>query len=144
MLGGLSQELLAAWDYFIHLAIILVPLFVVGSFLVGLFQEYLPPRGLTHPPPVQRRQRERCCCWSRCGYIVLFGVDGSATRWVLGAGAPLGIAYSFLLASPLINGLAVILVVGVVGVKITALYVFLTGGGTSAIPRVLLQGAPRT
>ena len=40
---GLGEALLDAWDYFLHLAVILVPLFIGASFLVGLAQEYLPP-----------------------------------------------------------------------------------------------------
>ena len=40
---GLSNALLDSWDYFLHLAVLLVPLFIGASFLVGLAQEYLPP-----------------------------------------------------------------------------------------------------
>ena len=41
--AGLESGLVDSWNYFVHLAILLVPLFIGASFLVGLAQEYLPP-----------------------------------------------------------------------------------------------------
>ena len=41
--AGLQSGPVDSWNYFVHLAVILVPLFVGASFLVGLAQEYLPP-----------------------------------------------------------------------------------------------------
>ena len=43
MAGALAGNLGAALEFFVHLAIVLVPLFVGGAFLVGLLQES-PPR----------------------------------------------------------------------------------------------------
>ena len=43
MAGALAGNLGAALEFFVHLAVVLVPLFVGGAFLVGLLQEYLPP-----------------------------------------------------------------------------------------------------
>lgn len=40
---GTEAALLDSWDYSIHLAVVLTPLFIGASFLVGLAQEYLPP-----------------------------------------------------------------------------------------------------
>ncbi|MEW6066968.1 MAG: permease [Nitrospirota bacterium] len=40
------------------------------------------------------------------------------------AGVPLGVTFSFLIASPMINEVAVILLYGLFGLKITAIYVF--------------------
>lgn len=128
MISGLSQQLIAAWDYFIHLAVVLVPLFIVGSFLVGLLQEYLPPDRVER---ILRRYD------GGSGNVVAAGI-GAITPFcsastvpvlagLLGAGAPLGTAFSFLLASPLVNELAVILLIGIFGLKVTALYVVLTG-----------------
>jgi len=127
MFGGFHQELLAAWDYFAHLAIVLIPLFIAGSFFVGLLQEYLPPERVER---ILRRYD------GGSGNVVAAGT-GAVTPFcsastvpilagLLGAGAPLGIAFSFLLASPLVNELAVILLVGIFGIKTTALYVVLT------------------
>jgi len=127
MFGAFNQELVMAWDYFSHLAVVLIPLFIIGSFLVGLLQEYLPPERVER---VLRRYD------GGSGNVVAAGI-GAITPFcaastvpvlagLLGAGAPLGIAFSFLLASPLVNGMAVILLVGIFGIKITVLYIVVT------------------
>jgi len=127
MFGEFHQEFLVALDYFFHLAIVLVPLFLVGAFLVGLLREYLPPER------VERVLRQYD---GGTGNVVAAGT-GAITPFcsastvpilagLLGAGAPLGIAYSFLLASPLVNELAVLLLLGEFGVMTTVLYVVLT------------------
>ena len=127
MFGGFHQELLAAGDYFLHLAIVLIPLFVAGSFFVGLLQGYLPS---------ERVERILHRYDGGSGNVVAAGT-GAITPFcsastvpvlagLLGAGAPLGIAFSFLLASPLVNEFAVILLFGLFGIKTTALYVAFT------------------
>ncbi|PSQ16304.1 permease [Halobacteriales archaeon QS_8_69_26] len=124
MTGALEGGLLAAADYFVHLSLVLVPLFVGASFLVGLVGEYLPP---------DRIERTFRRYDAGTGNVVAAGV-GAVTPFcscstvpvlagLLGAGAPLGMAFSFLLASPLVNELAVVLLVGVFGLKVAALYV---------------------
>lgn len=127
MFGGFGQELLAARAYFVHLAIVLVPLFLLGAFLVGLLQEYLPPERVER---ILRRYD------GGSGNVVAAGT-GAITPFcsastvpvlagLLGAGAPLGIAFSFLLASPLVNEIAVLFLLGAFGLKVTALYVLTT------------------
>lgn len=124
---GLNQSLAASWDFFIHLAVVLIPLFVLGSFSVALFQEYLP---------TERVQRILERHDGGSGNVVAAGI-GSVTTFcscstvpilagLLQAGAPLGIAFSFLLASPLVNELAVLLLIGLFGLEIAGLYVFIT------------------
>ncbi|PSP38614.1 permease [Halobacteriales archaeon QH_7_65_31] len=124
---GLSEPLLDSWAYFLHLAVILVPLFIGASFLVGLAQEYLPPE------KVERKLRGHD---EGTGNIAAAGL-GAVTPFcscstvpvlagLLQAGAPLGLAFSFLLASPLVNEIAVIFLVGVFGIEITVYYVIMT------------------
>ena len=124
---ALESSLLDSWDFFVHLAIVLVPLFVGGSFLVGLADEYLPPE------KVERKLR---------GYDegpgnVLAATFGAVTPFcscstvpalagLLQAGAPLGLAFSFLLASPLVNEIAVIMLLGWFGIEVTVVYVVTT------------------
>jgi uncharacterized membrane protein YraQ (UPF0718 family) len=132
---GLAEGLLDSWDYFLHLAVVLVPLFVGASFLVGLAQEYLPPE------KVERYLRGHD---EGTGNVAAAGL-GAVTPFcscstvpvlagLLQAGAPLGLAFSFLLASPLVNWIAVLLLLGLFGVEITVWYVITTllaavGGG---------------
>jgi hypothetical protein len=127
----LSPETAAAlgdtWAFFLHLTVVLVPLFVLGSFLVALAQEYLPPERVER---VLRRYD------GGVGNVVAAGF-GAVTPFcscstvpmlagLLQARAPLGIALSFLLASPLVNELAVLLLVGLFGVEVAAYYVAVT------------------
>lgn len=123
----ITSALLDSWDYFFHLALILVPLFIGGSFLVGLAQEYLPPE------TVERKLRGRN---EGTGNVAAAGL-GAITPFcscstvpvlagLLQAGAPLGLSFSFLLASPLVNWIAILLLLGLFGVKITVWYVIVT------------------
>jgi len=124
---GLDGALLDSWDYFLHLAVTLVPLFVAASFLVGLAGEYLPPE------TIERGLRGR---GEGTGNVAAAGL-GAITPFcscstvpvlagLLGAGAPLGLAFSFLLASPLVNEVAVLLLVGLFGLEVTVYYVVVT------------------
>ncbi|GAA0287439.1 permease [Halobacterium noricense] len=124
---GLSNALLDSWYYFLHLAVILVPLFIGASFLVGLAQEYLPPE------KVERKLRGHD---EGSGNVAAAGL-GAVTPFcscstvpvlagLLQAGAPLGLAFSFLLASPLVNEIAVILLIGLFGIEVTIWYVVIT------------------
>lgn len=121
---GLGEALLDSWDYFLHLAIVLVPLFIGASFLVGLAQEYLPPE------KVERKLRGHD---EGTGNVAAAGL-GAVTPFcscstvpvlagLLQAGAPLGLAFSFLLASPLVNEIAVLLLLGLFGLEVTVYYV---------------------
>lgn len=116
-----------AWNYFVHLAIGLIPLFIAASYLVGLAQEYLPPDRVER---AFRRYDEGI------GNVVAAGV-GAATPFcscstvpilagLLQAKAPLGLAFSFLLASPLVNWIAIVFLLGLFGPGVTALYVVFT------------------
>lgn len=126
MLDGVATQLTAAWTYFLELAVVLIPLFIGGSFLVGLLQEYVPP---------DRVERILTRYDGGGGNLAAAGI-GAVTPFcscstvpvlagLLGAGTPLGTSVSFLLASPLVNELAIILLAGLFGFKVTAGYVLL-------------------
>ncbi|ELY99076.1 permease [Natrialba chahannaoensis JCM 10990] len=124
---GLSSALLESWNYFLYLAVILVPLFIGASFLVALAQEYLPPE------KVERKLRgydEGSGNVAAAGLGAVTPFCGCSTVPVLAgllqAGAPLGLAFSFLLASPLVNWIAILLLFGLFGIEITVWYVILT------------------
>jgi len=121
--SGIETALLDSWDYFLHLVTILVPLFIGASFLVGLVEEYLPPEKVE--AMLQKRNRGS-------GNVAAAGL-GAVTPFcscstvpvlagLLGAGAPLGLSFSFLLASPIVNEIAAFLLLGLFGVEITAIY----------------------
>lgn len=123
ILSGIETALLDSWDYFLHLSTILVPLFIGASFLVGLVEEYLPPEKVE--AMLQKRNRGS-------GNVAAAGL-GAVTPFcscstvpvlagLLGAGAPLGLSFSFLLASPIVNEIAAFLLLGLFGIKVTAIY----------------------
>jgi uncharacterized membrane protein YraQ (UPF0718 family) len=110
--------------YFLQLVAVIVPLFVVASFLVGVAREYLSPERVT------RTLRDHD---EGSGNVAAAGL-GAVTPFcscssvplvagLLQAGAPLGIVFSFLLASPLINEIAVPLLAGLFGLRFAVLYV---------------------
>ncbi|MGM0399086.1 MAG: permease [Halobacteriota archaeon] len=122
--SGYETALLDSWAYFVHLAMILTPLFIGASFLVGLAQEYLPPERVE----AMLRSRDH-----GSGNLLAAGL-GAVTPFcscstvpvlagLLGAGAPLGLAFSFLLASPIVNWIAVFLLFGLFGPTVTLVYV---------------------
>jgi len=124
---GLEGALLDSWAFFLHLAVVLVPLFVGGSFLVGLAGEYLPPEA------VERRLRGHDEGFGNVAAAAFGAVTPfcscstvPALAGLLQAGAPLGLAFSFLLASPLVNEIAVVLLLGLFGAEVTVLYVLAT------------------
>jgi hypothetical protein len=121
--SGVETAMLDSWEYFLHLVTILVPLFVGASFFVGLVEEYLPPEKVE--TILQKRNRGS-------GNVAAAGL-GAVTPFcscstvpvlagLLGAGAPLGLSFSFLLASPIVNEIAAFLLLGLFGVEITAIY----------------------
>lgn len=127
----LQPEIAAAlgdtWAFFLHLTVVLVPLFLLGSFLVALTREYLPP---------ERVERVLQRYDGGVGNVVAAGF-GAVTPFcscstvpmlagLLQARAPLGVALSFLLASPLVNELAVLLLAGLFGIRVAVYYVAVT------------------
>ena len=122
--AGTEAALVDSWEYFIHLAVVLTPLFLGASFLVGLAQEYLPPERVES----LLRSRDH-----GSGNVLAAGL-GAVTPFcscstvpvlagLLSAGAPLGMSFSFLLASPIVNWIAVVLLFGLFGPAVTAAYV---------------------
>lgn len=123
----LTSSLLDSWNFFVHLSATLIPLFLVASFLVGLAKEY------SSPESVERKLRGHD---EGAGNVVAAGFGAitpfcscstvPALAGLLQAGAPLGLAFSFLLASPLVNEIAILLLLGWFGLEVTVWYVALT------------------
>lgn len=113
--------------YFIELAGWLVPLFLIASFLVGIAEAYLPPERLHRLLDNQRGAKGNVIA-AAIGAVTPFCSCASipVLAGLLQAGAPLGIAMSFLIASPLINEIALLLLGGVFGWDVAALYVGVT------------------
>lgn len=109
--------------YFLDLAVYLIPLFVAASFLVGLGQAYLPPERI-QSWLTQDESVRGVALAAGVGSVLPFDSCASIplVAGLLQAGAPLGLAVALLLASPLINEVAFVLLLGLYGLQVTLLY----------------------
>ncbi len=119
-----ASQLGSAVNFFIYDTIKILILLAVLIFAISFFRSYISP--------VKVRQIVR----GRNEYIgnilaALLGIitpfcSCSAVPLFIGfveAGIPLGVTFSFLISSPMVNEIAVILLLGLVGWEITALYI---------------------
>lgn len=127
MVGDLIWAVRDSARYLVELAVWLLPLFLVASFLVGIAEAYLPSERLQRLLREQRGARGNVIA-AAIGAVTPFCSCASipVLAGLLQAGAPLGIALSFLIASPLINEVAIILLGGLFGWRVAAFYVGMT------------------
>jgi uncharacterized membrane protein YraQ (UPF0718 family) len=122
-----TATVMASWAYFLHLTVTLVPLFLAASFLVGLADAYLPAERVE---AILRGHDEGLGNVAAAGLGAVTPFCSCSTipmlAGLLQAGAPLGLAFSFLLASPLVNEIAILLLIGIFGLEVTLLYVVFT------------------
>jgi len=125
-LGGLSPEshLGAALHFFVMDTAKIFVMLVIIIYIMGLF------RTLLSPEKVRDYIRGRSKALARTLAITLGAVTPfcscSSVPLFIGfveAGIPLGVTFSFLIASPMINEIAVVLLMGIMGWKLTLLYV---------------------
>lgn len=124
--GIAPKSLLAsAVDFFLFDTLKIFLLLVVIIYAVSLIRSYLPPE---HIRKILSREKTYLgnLLASLLGIITPF-CSCSAVPLFLGfveAGVPLGVTFSFLVASPMINEVALVLLFGLFGWKIALLYIF--------------------
>ncbi|MBN2479688.1 MAG: permease [Parachlamydiales bacterium] len=112
-------------DFFIFDCLKIFTLIFVLIFLVAMLRTYIPTdkikKTLTH-----KRIYFGNILASLLGIVTPFCTCSAIPMFLsfLEAGIPLGITFSFLIASPLINEVALILLLGMFGWKIAVLYIF--------------------
>lgn len=123
---GLAPKTLAgeAVNFFIFDTIKVFLLLATIIYIVSIVRTYLPPEKIRNILSHNNKY---------CGHILasLFGIitpfcSCSAVPLFLGfveAGVPLGVTFSFLVSSPMINEVALVLLLGMFGWKIAALYI---------------------
>jgi len=125
-LGGLSSNshLGAALHFFVMDTAKIFVMLIIIIYIMGLF------RTLLSPEKVREYIRGRSKALARILAIILGAVTPfcscSSVPLFIGfveAGIPLGVTFSFLIASPMINEVAVVLLMGIMGWKLTLLYV---------------------
>jgi len=112
-------------NYFIFDTLKIIILLAVIIFIVAIIRSYLPPARIKKILARKNKYISYILA-ALLGTITPF-CSCSAVPLFLGfveAGVPLGVTFSFLIASPMVNEIAVILLLGMFGWKITALYIF--------------------
>ncbi|HOJ95852.1 MAG TPA: permease [Methanospirillum sp.] len=121
------NDIVTAGQYFLVITVELVILFIGISFLVGLIREYVPEEKIRNILTSKHR-----------GVGNIFGAFfGSLTPFcscstipilvgLLDVGVPFGIAYSFLIASPLLNPVIFFLLLALFGLVPTLIYAAIT------------------
>ncbi len=116
--------LASAVDFFIFDTIKIVFLLLVVIFAVSLIRSFLPPEKIRNILSHEKKYVGNILA-SLLGIITPF-CSCSAVPLFLGfvqAGVPLGTTFSFLVASPMINEVALVMLLGMFGWKIALLYV---------------------
>ena len=116
--------LASAVDFFIFDTTKIILLLVVVIFLVSLIRSFLPPEKIRNILSHEKKYVGNVLA-SLLGIITPF-CSCSAVPLFLGfvqAGVPLGTTFSFLVASPMINEVALVMLLGMFGWKIALLYV---------------------
>lgn len=114
-----------AVDFFIYDTIKILLLLIVIIFIVSVIRSFLPPEKIKKILSHKNKFIGNILA-SLLGIITPF-CTCSAIPLFLGfveAGVPLGTTFSFLVASPMINEVALVLLFGLFGWKIASLYVF--------------------
>lgn len=120
------ETLLAeAVDFFIYDTIKIFLLLAVIIFVVSIIRSFLPPEKIRTILSSEKKYFGNVLA-SLLGIITPFCTCSAIPLFLgfLEAGVPLGTTFSFLVASPMINEVALVLLFGMFGWKIALLYIF--------------------
>ncbi len=121
------NDLFTAGQFFLVIAAELVVLFIGISFLVGLIREYVPEEKIKGALK-DRKYGAGNVLGAAFGALTPFCSCSTIPILVglLDVGIPFGIAYSFLIASPLLNPVIVFLLLALFGIVPTLIYIAIT------------------
>ena len=114
-----------AVDFFIYDTIKIFLLLVAIIFIVSIIRSFLPPEKIKKILSSEKKYFGNVLA-SLLGIITPFCTCSAIPLFLgfLEAGVPLGTTFSFLVASPMINEVALILLFGMFGWKIALIYIF--------------------
>lgn len=121
---GSDTRLAAAIDFFIYDSIKIIILLAVIVFVVSIIRSFLPPDKIKRL--LSRRHKYVGNILAALLGIITPFCSCSAVPLFLGfvqAGVPLGVTFSFLVASPMINEVALVLLLSMFGWKIALTYI---------------------
>jgi uncharacterized protein len=121
---SLNSHLGASLHFFFYDVPKVLTLLIVISFLVGTVQSFLQPEKVRHWLAGQRTLGGNILA-AMVGIVTPFCSCSAVPLFIgfLEAGIPLGITFSYLIAAPMVNEVAVILLWGLFGLKVTLLYI---------------------
>jgi uncharacterized protein len=123
---GLSvkSHLGSSLHFFLYDVPKVLTLLIVISFIVGTFQSFLEPEKVRHWLEGKRTFGGNILA-AMVGIITPFCSCSAVPLFIgfLEAGIPLGVTFSYLISAPMVNEVAVILLWGLFGLKVTIFYI---------------------
>ena len=135
-----DSKLADALNFFIYDSIKILILLTVIIFLMGIINSYFPVEKVRNFLSRNKLYGLEYLMASLFGVVTPFCSCSSIPLFIgfVKGGIPLGVTFSFLVTSPLVNEVAIGLFIGLFGVKITILYV-LSGIVLGVVSGVILQ-----
>ena len=120
-----GQHLAEALNFFIYDSVKILLLLFVVIFLMGIVNSYFPIEKVRNFLSRNKLYGLEYLMASLFGVVTPFCSCSSVPLFIgfVRGGIPLGVTFSFLITSPLVNEVAIGLFVGLFGIKITLLYV---------------------
>ncbi|AFZ06802.1 Protein of unknown function DUF318, transmembrane [Oscillatoria nigro-viridis PCC 7112] len=121
---SIKSHLGASLHFFLYDVPKVLTLLIVISFIVGTFQSFLEPEKVRHWLEGKRTFGGNILA-AIVGIITPFCSCSAVPLFIgfLEAGVPLGVTFSYLISAPMVNEVAVVLIWGLFGLKVTLLYI---------------------
>ncbi len=120
----ISSHLGSSLHFFLYDVPKVLTLLIVISFIVGTFQSFLEPERVRSLLEGKRTFTGNILA-AMVGIVTPFCSCSAVPLFIgfLEAGVPLGVTFSYLMAAPMVNEVAVILLWGLFGLKVTLIYI---------------------
>ena len=120
----IASHLGSSLHFFLYDVPKVLTLLIVISFIVGTFQSFLEPERVRSLLEGKRTFAGNVMA-AMVGIITPFCSCSAVPLFIgfLEAGVPLGVTFSYLMAAPMVNEVAVILLWGLFGLKVTLIYI---------------------
>lgn len=120
----IASHLGSSLHFFLYDVPKVLTLLIVISFIVGTFQSFLEPERVRSLLEGKRTFAGNVLA-AMVGIITPFCSCSAVPLFIgfLEAGVPLGVTFSYLMAAPMVNEVAVILLWGLFGLKVTLIYI---------------------
>lgn len=121
---SVSSHLGSSLHFFLYDVPKVLTLLIVISFIVGTFQSFLEPERVRYLLEGKRTFVGNVLA-AMVGIVTPFCSCSAVPLFIgfLEAGVPLGVTFSYLMAAPMVNEVAVILLWGLFGLKVTLIYI---------------------